>query len=123
MEDIRTSKTSKATCLACKLAMVSVQFLIYFKKKDREIASLGANICTDIGSYFDIRDRSVCDGMMNSLGVSNDRRTENCITMLTLLAGVVSLMERLITKHAYKFVYDYLKCFSSMPYMHSGMHR
>ncbi|XP_001600744.1 sphingomyelin phosphodiesterase [Nasonia vitripennis] len=65
IEEMKTSKQSKATCLACKFAVNLGRSMIKSGKSDEEVLALVGQVCTTLN----IQSKRVCEGVMALIGV------------------------------------------------------
>lgn len=69
VEEIKSGKITKATCGACKSLLALAKFLILIGQDDQTIAGTATTICTLLGPFFEAKDPSVCQGLMQTVGV------------------------------------------------------
>lgn len=67
IEEIKTSKQSKATCLACKFAVNLGRSMMKSGKSDQQILTFIGQVCTTLK----IQSMRVCEGVMALIGVRN----------------------------------------------------
>lgn len=65
IEEIKTSQTSKVTCLACKFVVNLGRSMIKSGKSDQEVLTCAGQICTALK----IQTKRVCEGVMSLIGV------------------------------------------------------
>lgn len=69
VQEIRSSKITKVSCIACRFLMKAAQFFMLIGQSDQDIAELATNICIALGPFFEAKDPSFCRGIMKSIGV------------------------------------------------------